>query len=228
MGLRLGDDRFIPAFGSVLKNFIPPPEIGGPDIQRRVLIAPDVASRVWSGTQEVDKYGSTFVDAPIESGGKYLKLKDGRILKLRLAPNGLRMLDLRVRPAPAVINTLAAIGPAAPVDPSLLRITGVGKRHVPLQPLQFLRLWHCILGHLSSRRLLATLRHTLVVANVPTFTPDIVKSYEAEHCDVCNAFLQKRNSTPTLAPVAQGARACCHRSASVSQPRASSSLSHAP
>jgi len=52
-GLRLGDDTFIPAFGSVLKDFIPPPDVGGPDIRRRVLIAPAVASRVWSGTQEV-------------------------------------------------------------------------------------------------------------------------------------------------------------------------------
>jgi uncharacterized protein YigA (DUF484 family) len=48
-GLRLGDDTFIPAFGSVLKDFIPPPDVGGPDIRRRVLIAPAVASRVWSG-----------------------------------------------------------------------------------------------------------------------------------------------------------------------------------
>ena len=57
-GLRLGDDTFIQAFGSVLKDFIPPPDVGGPDIRRRVLIAPAVACRVWSGTQEVDMYGS--------------------------------------------------------------------------------------------------------------------------------------------------------------------------
>jgi hypothetical protein len=31
-GLRLGDDTFIPAFGSVLKDFIPPHNVGGPDI----------------------------------------------------------------------------------------------------------------------------------------------------------------------------------------------------
>ena len=30
------------------KDFIPPPDVGGPDIRRRVLIAPAVASRVWS------------------------------------------------------------------------------------------------------------------------------------------------------------------------------------
>jgi hypothetical protein len=205
-GLRLGDDTFIPAFGSVLKDFIPPPDVGGPDIRRRVLIAPAVASRVWSGTQEVDMYGSTFVDSPTK--GKYLQLEDGRILKLRLASNGLRMLDLRVRPTEAVINTLFSIHPAPSLDSAALcRITGVGKRHLPLAPIEFLRLWHCILGHLSSRRLLATLRHTLVLANVPVFTPDVVKAYEMEHCDVCNAFLQKRASAPTQAPVASGVRA---------------------
>ncbi|KOO32466.1 opie1 pol protein, partial [Chrysochromulina tobinii] len=205
-GLRLGDDTFIPAFGSVLKDFIPPPDVGGPDIRRRVLIAPAVASRVWSGTQEVDMYGSTFVDSPTK--GKYLQLEDGRILKLRLASNGLRMLDLRVRPTEAVINTLFAIHPAPSLDSAALcRITGVGKRHLPLAPIEFLRLWHCILGHLSSRRLLATLRHTLVLANVPVLAPDVVKAYEKEHCDVCNAFLQKRASAPALAPVASGVRA---------------------
>ena len=205
-GLRLGDDTFIPAFGSVLKDFIPPLDVGGPDIRRRVLIAPAVASRVWSGTQEVDMYGSTFVDSPTQ--GKYIQLNDGRILKLRLASNGLRMLDLRVRGTDAIINNLAAIRPASTTVPAaLLRTTGVGKRHVPLAPIDFLRLWHCILGHISSRRLLATLRHTLVVANVPTLAPDVVKAYESEHCDVCNAFLQKRHSTPAQAPVAPGARA---------------------
>jgi len=205
-GLRLGDDTFIPAFGSVLKDFIPPPDVGGPDIRRRVLIAPAVASRVWSGTQEVDMYGSTFVDSP--TNGKYLQLKDGRILKLRLASNGLRMLDLRVRPTEAVINTLFAIHPAPSFDSAALcRITGVGKRHLQLAPIEFLRLWHCILGHLSSRRLLATLRHTLVLANVPVLAPDVVKAYEMEHCDVCNAFLQKRASAPALTPVASGVRA---------------------
>ena len=205
-GLRLGDDTFIPAYGSVLKDFIPPADVGGPDIRRRVLIAPAVASRVWSGTQEVDMYGSTFVDSP--SKGKYLQLEDGRILKLRLASNGLRMLDLRVRPTDAMINNLVAIRPAAPPSSAALcRITGVGKRHIPIAPIEFLRLWHCILGHLSSRRLLATIRHTLVLANVPALTPDVVKAYEGEHCDVCNAFLQKRASAPAQAPVASGIRA---------------------
>jgi hypothetical protein len=37
-GLRLGDDTFIPAFGSVLKDLIPPPDVSGPDIRRRVLV----------------------------------------------------------------------------------------------------------------------------------------------------------------------------------------------
>ena len=73
----------------MLKDFVPPPDVGGPDIRRRVLIAPAVASRVWSGTQEVDVYGSTFVNSPTQ--GKYIQLDDGRILKLRLASNGLRM-----------------------------------------------------------------------------------------------------------------------------------------
>jgi hypothetical protein len=50
---------------------------------------------------------------------------------------------------------------------------------IPIAPIEFLRLWHCILGHLSSRRLLATIRHTLVLANVPALTPDVVKAYEA-------------------------------------------------
>ena len=159
-------------------------------------------------------YGSTFVDSP--SKGKYLQLEDGRILKLRLASNGLRMLDLRVRPTDAMINNLVAIRPAAPPSSAALcRITGVGKRHIPLAPIEFLRLWHCILGHLSSRRLLATIRHTLVLANVPALTPDIVKAYEGEHCDVCNAFLQKRASAPTQAPVASGIRAATESPPSV-------------
>ena len=115
-GLRLGDDTFIHAFGSVLKDFIPPHDVGGPDIRRRVLIAPAVASRVWSGTQEVDMYGSTFIDSPNRTG-KYLQLKDGRILKLRLASNGLRMLDLSVRPTKAANDNLVA---------------RIGKRHLPL------------------------------------------------------------------------------------------------
>jgi hypothetical protein len=113
--LRLSDDTFIPAFGSVLKDFIPPHDVGGPDIRRRVLIAPEVAYKIWSGTQEVDMYGSTFVDSPIR--GKHLQLEDGRILKLRLASNGLRMIDLSVRPTEAVNSNLVA---------------RIGKRHLPL------------------------------------------------------------------------------------------------
>jgi hypothetical protein len=46
-----------------------------------------------------------------------------------------------------------------------------------------------------------------VLANVPVLTPDVVKAYEMEHCDVCNAFLQKRASAPAQAPVASGVRA---------------------
>jgi hypothetical protein len=85
-------------------------------------------------------YGSTFVDSP--TNGKYLQLEDGRILKLRLASNGLRMLDLRVRPTEAVINTLFAIHPAPSLDSAALcRITGVGKRHLPLAPIEFLLGW---------------------------------------------------------------------------------------
>jgi hypothetical protein len=81
-GLRLGDDTFIPAFGSVLKDFIPPPDVGGPDIRRRVLIAPAVASRVWSGTQEVDMYGSTFVISKVSNLDSQLFMPHARDMEL--------------------------------------------------------------------------------------------------------------------------------------------------
>jgi hypothetical protein len=208
-GLSLGDNSFIKAYGSVEKDFIPPSDVGGPDIRRRVLIAPNVATRVWSQGMEVDVYGSSYVDAPRD---KHILLKDGRRLPVRVASNGLRWLDLTVRPTnSSAVDAHTTLRRAATVAPHtramVHRITGVGKRFVPLPPLEFLRLWHCILGHISSSRLLTTLRHTLVLANVPTFSAAVVKAYNQEHCDVCNAFLQRRaavshnvSSSPTPTP----------------------------
>ena len=42
----IGDGKRLPCFGSVLVAFVPPPDVGGPDIIRRVLIAPRVFTRV--------------------------------------------------------------------------------------------------------------------------------------------------------------------------------------
>ena len=131
--------------GSVLKDFIPPADVGGPDIRRRVVIAPGVASRIWSQGVEVDTYGSTFTDAPGRDN-KTFTLADGRKLPVRVAANGLRWLDFNVRPTVSAIATLTACFVADPLDwqrrDVLTRVTGVGKRYVPLAQIEFLRLWH--------------------------------------------------------------------------------------
>ena len=58
-GLWVGNKQFLPVFGSVEMDFIPPPDVGGPDIRRRVLIAPGVLYDIWSHSAEVDHYKST-------------------------------------------------------------------------------------------------------------------------------------------------------------------------
>ena len=196
-GLLLGDNHFLPAYGSVEMDFQPPPHVGGPDIRRRVLICPGVVGSVWSQPQEVDVYKSTYVDAP--DGRTYLQLADGRQLPLRVTPNGLRWLDLAVRGTRGAAH--AAAGPAAgdlaagrpPGEvPGLYRITGVGKRHVPLLGVQFLWLWHNTLGHLHVDKLLNTLRYTLVVSDGPDLASSDIRDFNRRHCDTCDAFKQKK------------------------------------
>ena len=53
-GLLLGDNSFMPAYGSVEVDFIPPPSVGEAYIRRRVLICPGSMGRVHSGGAEVD------------------------------------------------------------------------------------------------------------------------------------------------------------------------------
>jgi len=95
-GVRLGDGTFLPAFGSVLKAFIPPKNVGGADIIRRVVVAPGASKQVWSLGLEVDLHFSKLVDGPEE---KQLVLRDGRVIPLRVCEKGLRWLDLEVRPS---------------------------------------------------------------------------------------------------------------------------------
>ena len=201
-GLHLGDDSWLPAFGSVEKDFIPPASVGGPDIRRRVLIAPGVATRIWSHPLEVDHYKSTLVDGP---DGKYVQLVDGRLLPLCRSENGLRWLALPVRSTSFALSPTVFAATHRPSDPHanrgvLARITGVGKRTVLLTPLHALRLWHCILGHPSTRRLLETIRNTLAILGMPKLTPDAIAAFNAEHCDICDAFRQRRNARPTHGP----------------------------
>ena len=196
-GLLLGDNHFLPAYGSVEMDFQPPPHVGGPDIRRRVLICPGVVGSVWSQPQEVDVYKSTYVDAP--DGRTYLQLADGRQLPLRVTPNGLRWLDLAVRgtrgaahaAAGPAVGDLAAGRPPGEV-PGLYRITGVGKRHVPLLGVQFLWLWHNTLGHLHVDKLLNTLRYTLVISDGPDLASSDIRDFNRRHCDTCDAFKQKK------------------------------------
>ena len=114
--LRVGDNRFMPVVGSVEKAFIPPADVGGPDIIRRVLIAPGVLCRVWSGASEVDTYHSTVVDSP---SGSHFTLLDGRTIILTKDRNGLRRAPSRIRPSDASCCMVITSGLAPPFTPPL-------------------------------------------------------------------------------------------------------------
>ena len=202
-GLVLGDKNILPAFGSVEKCFIMPD--GGPDITRRVLIAPGVCSRVWSASAEVDLHKSTVVDSP---KSKHITLLDGRVIPIRRAPNGLRRIDLHVRlasPSCAVMvaGGIATLGALAATTASILgslcslqpnRITvGVGKPSVLLSGLETLWLWHHRLGHPSMRALLAHLR-AAGLWDLCSITRSDVRAFARESCDFCNAFKQRRKA----------------------------------
>ena len=198
-GLLLGDNSFMPAYGSIEVDFIPPPSVGGAHIRRRVLICPGAMGRVHSGGAEVDHYGSTVVDSPTE---RKLVLADGRELPLRVESNGLRWLDLKIKPTNVgTLATLAASGrhsdvgsrqPPPALANHLCRVTGVGKRPAALDPLSFLRLWHATLAHITARCLFDTLDSVLVVSNKPTITPEVKRAFATEHCDICNAYKQRK------------------------------------
>ena len=103
--LTLGDNSKLPVYGSVEK-FIRPPELRGPPLRRRVLIAPGVLTRVWSHASEVDKYGSTVVDSPT---GIYVVLKDGRRIDATKTKSGLRVIRARVERSDSTVSALMTI-----------------------------------------------------------------------------------------------------------------------
>ena len=226
--LRVGNNKFMPVIGSVEKAFIPPPTIGGPDIIRRVLIAPDVLCRVWSGAQEVDTYLSTVVDAP---KGSFFELSDGRRINLLKDSHGLRRAPLSVRPTDSscCMAVVAGIAPVLPPsastlsdEPLLLRdsqtcippnnshpalacfdghfifVSGIGKQAITLSAIEHLRLWHCRLGHPPVTRLLLALK--LLNIPGPTITKVAVREYNRETCGMCDAFKQHAHPVNPLPP----------------------------
>ena len=196
-GLYLGNDSYMPVLGSVEKDFIVPPPIGGPDIRRRVLIAPTVCTNVHSASREVDQYGSTIIDSPTR---RVWQLKDGREIPLLTTPNCLRwVVNLQIRPTASVSSRITA---GAPIALALLSIPmacfpivsspdvnpGVGKSspQYQLTSIEWLRLWHARLGHVSARVLLLTLRNATI--GKTNITKDALKQFLREHCDICNAY----------------------------------------
>ena len=204
-GLWVGNKQFLPCYGSVDKDFIDPG--GGPDIRRRVLIAPGVLYPIWSHSEEVDKHGSTVVDSP---SGAHLELADGR--RVTIVKTGLRWVALAVRPTNsicmAVLASIAAPAISADVDSQQLAagadvgsqrfVAGVGKRPIQLTALQHLRLWHCRLGHPSASVLLATL--AALGVRCPRVTVDTVRAFNEEACDLSNAFKQRRKPVQCAPP----------------------------
>ena len=71
-------------------------------------------------------------------------------------------------------------------------MTGVGKRPAALDPLSFLRLWHATLAHITARCLFDTLDFLLVVSNKPVITPEAKRAFATEHCDICDAYKQRK------------------------------------
>ena len=217
-GLHLGDNTLIPAYGSCEKAYIDPK--GGDDLVRRVLICPDVSARVWSQGREVDMHESTYVDAP---SGAYYELADGRRMLVSKSKNALRWVDWKVRPTAhstavqlvagsgrcmwmssitnsAGITTVVGMNASERSATIMSHTTGVGKRAMQLTPIEYLRLWHARLGHASCRRVLATLKHHLVLDAVVVITREAYREFSIEHCDVCDAFRQKREGAPHAAP----------------------------
>ena len=202
-GLSLGDKSVLPVYGSVEKDFIHPD--GGPDLRRRVLIAPEVCGMVMSATAEVDIYGSTIVDSP---QGAHIKLADGRTIGIVKAKNRLRGVDLAVRYRSASASAMVFMGIAdvllaqrvvagsastaicASMHPNRITV-GVGKPSVLLTGMETLRLWHCRLGHPNLRSLLSILRSSGIFKAAGITAAD-VRAYTLEPCDFCDAFKQKR------------------------------------
>ena len=214
-GLYLGNDSYMPVVGTVEKDLIVPPSIGGPDIRRRVLIAPTVCTNVHSASREVDQYGSTIIDSPTK---RIWRLKDGREIPLHVTPNCLRwVVNLQIRPTASVSSRITAGAPVvlalssvpmacfpivspSDVDP------GVGKSspQYQLTSLEWLRLWHARLGHVSARVLLLTLRNaTIGKINI---TKDALKQFIREHCDLCNAYRMKHKAVSIRPHRSQDAR----------------------
>ena len=200
-GLYLGNDSYMPVVGTVEKDFIVPS--GGPDIRRRVLIAPTVCALVHSASREVDDYGSTIIDSPQQ---RVWKLKDGRVIPLHVTPNCLRWIhNLRVRPTESIATRVTA---GAPVTLALSSIpvacfpiisptgidAGVGKSspRYQLTCIEWLRLWHARLGHVSARVLLLTLTNATVGSHRATKAGLV--QFMREHCDICNACRMKHKA----------------------------------
>ena len=214
-GLYLGNDSYMPVLGSVEKDFIVPPPACGPDIRRRVLIAPTVCTNVHSASREVDQYGSTIIDSPTR---RIWRLKDGREIPLHVTPNCLRwVVDLHIRPTASISSRITAGAPIAlalssipmacfPIISSSDVDPGVGKSspQYQLTSLEWLRLWHARLGHVSARVLLLTLRNATI--GKTNITKDALKRFMREHCDLCNAYRMKHRAVHIRPHRSQDAR----------------------